>query len=94
MKWVLPEYIEDILPIEAKRIEGLRRKILDLFFAKDYELVMPPLLEYVDSLLTGTGHDLVLRRRKRLGARGCGGRGRRGAARGGGGGGLGTLSGG
>jgi ATP phosphoribosyltransferase regulatory subunit len=61
MKWVLPEYIEDILPAEAKRIENLRRKILDLFFSKDYELVMPPLLEYVDSLLTGTGHDLELR---------------------------------
>jgi ATP phosphoribosyltransferase regulatory subunit len=61
MKWVLPEYIEDILPAEAKRIEALRRKILDLFFDKNYELVMPPLLEYVDSLLTGTGHDLELR---------------------------------
>lgn len=61
MKWVLPEYIEDILPAQAKRIEALRRQILDLFFEKDYELVMPPLLEYVDSLLTGTGHDLELR---------------------------------
>ena len=61
MKWVLPEYIEDILPAEAMRIEVLRRKILDLFFAKQYELVMPPLLEYMDSLLTGTGHDLELR---------------------------------
>jgi ATP phosphoribosyltransferase regulatory subunit len=61
VKWVLPEYIEDILPAEAKRIEVLRRKILDLFFEKNYELVMPPLLEYVDSLLTGTGHDLELR---------------------------------
>jgi ATP phosphoribosyltransferase regulatory subunit len=61
MKWVLPEYIEDILPAEAKRIESLRRKILDLFFSKGYELVMPPLLEYVDSLLTGTGRDLELR---------------------------------
>jgi ATP phosphoribosyltransferase regulatory subunit len=61
MKWVLPEYIEDILPAEATRIEKLRRKILDLFFSKDYELVMPPLMEYVDSLLTGTGHDLELR---------------------------------
>jgi ATP phosphoribosyltransferase regulatory subunit len=61
MKWVLPEYIEDILPAEAMRIESLRRKILDLFFAKKYELVIPPLLEYVDSLLTGTGHDLELR---------------------------------
>ena len=61
MKWVLPEYIEDILPAEAMRIEALRRRILDLFFSKQYELVMPPLLEYTDSLLTGTGHDLELR---------------------------------
>jgi ATP phosphoribosyltransferase regulatory subunit len=61
MRWVLPEYIEDILPAEAARIEMLRRGILDLFFANKYELVIPPLLEYVDSLLTGTGHDLELR---------------------------------
>src|SRR5437868_8867314 len=43
------------------RIEKLRRRILDLFFKHGYELVMPPLLEYMDSLLTGTGHDLELR---------------------------------
>jgi ATP phosphoribosyltransferase regulatory subunit len=55
MKWILPEYVEDILPAEAKRIESLRRKILDLFFKKKYELVMPPLLEFTDSLFTGTG---------------------------------------
>ena len=61
MKWLLPEYIEDILPAEAMRLERLRRKLLDLFFEKKYELVMPPLLEYMDSLLTGTGHDLELR---------------------------------
>jgi ATP phosphoribosyltransferase regulatory subunit len=61
VKWVLPEYIEDILPAEAARIEKLRRRILDLFFAKKYALVIPPLLEYTDSLLTGTGHDLELR---------------------------------
>ena len=61
MKWVLPEYIEDILPAEAMRIEALRRKVLDLFFVNKYELVVPPLLEYMDSLLTGTGHDLELR---------------------------------
>ena len=60
-KWVLPEYVEDILPAEAMRIERLRRSILDLFFENRYELVMPPLLEYMDSLLTGTGHDLELR---------------------------------
>ena len=61
MRWLLPEYVEDILPAEAMRIERLRRGILDLFFKHDYELVMPPLLEYMDSLLTGTGHDLELR---------------------------------
>ena len=59
--WLLPEYVEDILPVEATRIERLRRTILDLFAVHGYQLVMPPLLEYVDSLLTGTGHDLDLR---------------------------------
>ena len=61
MRWLLPEHIDDILPAEAMRIERLRRRILDLFFSKKYQLVMPPLLEYMDSLLTGTGHDLELR---------------------------------
>ena len=61
MRWILPEYIDDILPAEAMRIEMLRRSILDLFFGERYELVMPPLIEYTDSLLTGTGHDLELR---------------------------------
>ena len=61
MRWLLPEYIEDILPAEAARIESLRRKILDEFAAWGYELVMPPLLEYLESLLTGTGRDLDLR---------------------------------
>ena len=59
--WLLPEYIEDILPAEAARIERLRRRVLDLFEVWGYELVMPPLLEYVESLLTGTGHDMDLR---------------------------------
>ena len=60
-KWLLPEYIEDILPAPARRIEALRRGMLDLFEAHGYQLVVPPLLEYVESLLTGTGHDLDLR---------------------------------
>src|SRR5258706_14551158 len=60
-KWLLPEYIEDILPDEARRIETLRRAMLDLFEVHGYQLVVPPLLEYVESLLTGTGHDLDLR---------------------------------
>lgn len=59
--WLLPEYIEDILPAEAARIERLRRVLLDLFAVHGYELVIPPLLEHVESLLTGTGHDLDLR---------------------------------
>ena len=58
--WVLPEYIEDILPAEAARVERLRRKLLDLFVVHGFELVMPPMIEYVESLLTGTGHDLDL----------------------------------
>ncbi len=58
--WVLPEYIEDILPAQAARIERLRRDILDLFIVHGFELVMPPMIEYLESLLTGTGHDLDL----------------------------------
>ena len=60
-KWLLPEYIEDILPAPARRIESLRRGMLDLFERHGYQLVLPPMLEYVDSLLTGTGHDLDLK---------------------------------
>lgn len=58
--WLLPEYLEDILPPEAQRIEHVRRALLDLFHGHGYELVMPPLLEYVESLLTGTGRDMDL----------------------------------
>src|SRR5205823_8558984 len=61
MRCLLPEYVEDILPAEAMCMDRLRRRVLDLFFQRGYELVMPPLLEYMDSLLTGTGHDLELR---------------------------------
>ena len=59
--WLLPEYIEDVLPPEAARIEYLRGILLGQFKVHGYELVVPPMLEYVDSLLTGTGHDLDLR---------------------------------
>lgn len=59
--WLLPENIADILPSEARKIEMLRRAMLDVFRTYGYELVMPPLLEYIESLLTGTGHDLDLR---------------------------------
>lgn len=59
--WLLPEFIEDILPAEAARIEYLRGTLLGVFRSYGYELVIPPMLEYVESLLTGTGHDLDLR---------------------------------
>ncbi|TAL54771.1 ATP phosphoribosyltransferase regulatory subunit [Pandoraea sp.] len=59
--WLLPENIADVLPSEARKIEELRRAMLDRFRAYGYELVMPPLLEYTESLFTGTGHDLDLR---------------------------------
>lgn len=61
MNWLLPEHIADALPHEAAKIEELRRTVLDLFSVHGYEHVMPPMLEYLDSLLTGTGSDLTLR---------------------------------
>jgi ATP phosphoribosyltransferase regulatory subunit len=60
-RWLLPEAIEDVLPAEARHLEALRRRLLDLFATYGYELVSPPLLEYLDSLLTGSGRDLDLR---------------------------------
>jgi len=59
-RWLLPEHIEDILPGEARTVERLRRAILDLLATHGYELVQPPLLEYTESLLSGTGRDLDL----------------------------------
>src|SRR4249919_3503153 len=59
-RWLLPEHIEDVLPPEARLIEALSRAILDLFETHGYELVAPPLLEYIESLLSGTGRDLDL----------------------------------
>ncbi|MCW5625936.1 MAG: ATP phosphoribosyltransferase regulatory subunit [Burkholderiales bacterium] len=59
--WLLPEHVEDMLPHESWRVEGLRRRLLELFRTHGYELVIPPMLEYLESLLTGTGHDLDLR---------------------------------
>ncbi|MGE5115761.1 MAG: ATP phosphoribosyltransferase regulatory subunit, partial [Betaproteobacteria bacterium] len=59
--WLLPEHIADVLPAEARRIEELRRTLLDVARGYGCELVIPPLLEHLDSLLTGTGHELELR---------------------------------
>ncbi len=58
--WVLPDHIADVLPSEARHIEELRRDLLDMARRYGYELVMPPLLEYLESLLTGTGKTLDL----------------------------------
>lgn len=60
-RWLLPEAIEDALPAEAWHVETLRRNLLDEFRRHGYEYVIPPLLEYVESLLTGSGRDLDLR---------------------------------
>lgn len=59
--WLLPENIEDVLPPKAWRLEEIRRAVLDLCRARGYELVVPPLIEYLDSLLTGTGSDLDIK---------------------------------
>jgi ATP phosphoribosyltransferase regulatory subunit len=59
--WLLPENVEDVLPPQAWRMEDMRRALLDLFRSRGYQLVIPPLMEYVDSLLTGVGADLDLK---------------------------------
>lgn len=58
--WLLPEGIEETLPQAAARLEGVRRELLDLYRAWGYELVIPPLIEYLESLLTGAGRELDL----------------------------------
>ena len=59
--WLLPEHIADVLPAEARRIEDLRRSLLQMARSYGFEQVMPPLLEHLESLLTGTGRALDLR---------------------------------
>ena len=58
--WILPEGIEEVLPEQAARFESIRRMLLDLYASWGYELVMPPTIDFIESLLTGTGHDLDL----------------------------------
>ena len=58
--WVLPDHIADVLPSQARHIEELRRTLLDTTRTHGYELVMPPMVEHLDSLLTGTGAALDL----------------------------------
>jgi ATP phosphoribosyltransferase regulatory subunit len=59
-RWLLPEGIEEILPPKAIQLEQMCREIIDLFTSWGYEFVIPPMIEYLESLLTGTGEDLDL----------------------------------
>lgn len=59
-RWLLPEGIEELLPPQAEQLERLRRQLLDLFHVWGYELVIPPFIEYLESLHVGTGSDLDL----------------------------------
>jgi ATP phosphoribosyltransferase regulatory subunit len=59
-RWLLPDGVEDILPPLAGQIESLRREVMDTCQRWGYQLVIPPLIEYLESLFTGTGHDLAL----------------------------------
>ena len=58
--WLLPDGIDEILPAEAKHLEQLRSRLLKLFSCWGYDLVIPPFIDFLDSLLTGSGHDLDL----------------------------------
>jgi len=59
-RWLLPAGIDEVLPPQAAELESLRRALLDLYMSWGYELVIPPFIDYLDSLLTGTGRDLDL----------------------------------
>jgi ATP phosphoribosyltransferase regulatory subunit len=59
-QWLLPDGIEEVLPPEAWRLERARRELLDMFACRGYDLIIPPLIEHLESLLTGTGNDLDL----------------------------------
>jgi ATP phosphoribosyltransferase regulatory subunit len=59
--WLLPEHIADVLPAQSRRIETLRRRMLDRAACSGFELVIPPMLEHLDSLLSGTGRALDLK---------------------------------
>lgn len=58
--WILPEGIEEALPEQAARFEAMRRLLLDMYGSWGYELVIPPTIDFIESLLSGTGHDLDL----------------------------------
>lgn len=58
-RWALPEYFADALPVEALRIERLRRRLLDEFRLNGYQFVIPPSVEYLDALVSGTGQEMA-----------------------------------
>ena len=60
-RWLLPDGMKELLPPVAREVELVRRRVLDLFHGWGYELVMPPVAEHLESLLTGVGGDLGLR---------------------------------
>ena len=59
-RWQLPDGVEEVLPAQAAVVEGLRRQLLDLYHSWGYQLVIPPLVEFTESLLIGLGKDLDL----------------------------------
>jgi len=68
-RWLLPEGIEEILPEQAKNMEKIRRELLDLYESWGYELIIPPMMEYLETLQTGTGKDLDLQTLKVIDAK-------------------------
>ncbi|MCP4390352.1 MAG: ATP phosphoribosyltransferase regulatory subunit, partial [Gammaproteobacteria bacterium] len=60
-RWLLPDGVQETLPPDASAVEALRHDILKIFHAWGYDLVMPAMIEYMDSLLTGTAHSLDTR---------------------------------
>jgi len=63
-QWLLPEGVEEVLPGEAARLESLRRQLLDILHRRGFDLVFPPLVEFLDALLNGVGEDLDLQTAK------------------------------
>src|SRR5690625_773080 len=59
-RWLLPDGVDEVLPPRARHMESLRRRLIDLYSSWGYELIIPPFIEFLDSLLTGTGRDLDL----------------------------------
>lgn len=59
-RWLLPDGVADVLPPRAQRVEALRRELMDTYRRWGFELIIPPMIEYLQSLLTGTGNDLDL----------------------------------